>query len=41
LFDAVEKARKDNVPNDNIERAIKKGTGDDKDAASIAQIVYE
>lgn len=41
LFDAVEKARKDNVPNDNIERAIKKGTWEDKDAASISQIVYE
>lgn len=41
LFDAIEKARKDNVPNDNIERSIKKGTGEDKDATSISQIVYE
>jgi len=24
LYDALEKARKDNVPSDNIERAVKK-----------------
>lgn len=41
LADAIEKARADNVPNDNIERAIKKGTGEDKDAAQIMQIDYE
>jgi transcriptional/translational regulatory protein YebC/TACO1 len=29
------------VPNDNIERAIKKGTGEDKDAAQILEINYE
>ncbi|MDQ7009314.1 MAG: YebC/PmpR family DNA-binding transcriptional regulator [Candidatus Gracilibacteria bacterium] len=37
----VEKARKAGVPNDNITRAIKKGTGEDKEAAVITEIVYE
>ena len=41
LIDAMEKARKDNVPNDNIERAIKKGSGADSSAEQISQIVYE
>lgn len=41
LYDAIEKARKDNVPNDNILRAIKKWTGEDKTAAQIDQIIYE
>ncbi len=41
LYDAIEKAKKENVPNDNIERAIKKWTWEDKDATSISQIVYE
>ncbi len=41
LFDAIEKARKDNVPNDNISRAIKKWTWEDKTAQQINQIIYE
>ncbi|PJC56516.1 YebC/PmpR family DNA-binding transcriptional regulator, partial [Candidatus Gracilibacteria bacterium CG_4_9_14_0_2_um_filter_38_7] len=41
LYDALEKARKANVPADNIERAIKKGTGADKDSAEIDEIIYE
>lgn len=41
LYDAIEKARKDNVPNDNIARAIKKWTGEDKTWVQIDQIVYE
>ncbi len=41
LQDAIEKARKDNVPNDNIARAIKKWTGEDKSWSQINQIVYE
>lgn len=41
LADAIEKARKDNVPNDNIERAIKKWTWEDKQASQIDTIVYE
>lgn len=38
---AVEKAKADNMPNDNIARAIKKGTGDLKDGAQIMEINYE
>ncbi|MGE4444171.1 MAG: YebC/PmpR family DNA-binding transcriptional regulator [Candidatus Altimarinota bacterium] len=41
LYDAIEKAKKDNVPNENIARAIKKGTGEDKTGVQIDQIVYE
>lgn len=39
LRSAIEKAKSANVPNDNIERAIKKGTG--TDAGEMEQIVYE
>jgi len=38
---AVEKARSANMPKDNIERAIKRGTGELKDGAQIEEIVYE
>jgi len=41
LSDAIEKARKDNVPNDNISRAIKKWTWEDISSQQIIQIVYE
>lgn len=41
LFAAVYKAKKEWVPNENIERAIKKWTGEDKSAAQIIEIVYE
>ncbi|MCT4616705.1 MAG: YebC/PmpR family DNA-binding transcriptional regulator [Candidatus Gracilibacteria bacterium] len=41
LADAIAKAKADNVPNDNIDRAIKKGTGEDKSAAQIQEITYE
>jgi YebC/PmpR family DNA-binding regulatory protein len=41
LFAAVHKAKKEWVPNENIERAIKKWTGEDKSAAQIVEIVYE
>lgn len=41
LYDALEKARKDNVPNDNIERAIKKWSWEDKWNEQISQITYE
>ncbi len=37
----IEKAKKAWVPNDNIDRAIKKWTGEDKDAAQIQEIIYE
>lgn len=38
---AVEKARAGNMPKDNIERAIRRGTGEDKDAAVFEEITYE
>lgn len=38
---AVEKARKGNMPKDNIERAIKRGTGEDADGAIFEEIMYE
>ncbi len=41
LYDALEKARKDNVPSDNIERAVKKWSGEDKSSEQISQIIYE
>jgi len=41
LATAIHKAKKDWVPNDNIERAIKKWTWEDKNAAAIEEITYE
>ncbi len=38
---AVEKARASNMPKDSIERAIKRGTGEDKDAAALEEITLE
>ena len=38
---AIDNAKKENVPNANIERAIKRGTGELKDAAEIIEITYE
>ena len=38
---AIERARDANMPKDNIERAIKRGTGEDADAAQLEEIVYE
>ena len=38
---AVDKARAENMPKDNIERAIRRGSGEDKDAAAFEQITYE
>lgn len=38
---AIEKARADNLPKDNIERAIKKGTGTLEGAAQLEDIRYE
>jgi len=37
---AIEKARAQNMPKDNIERAVKKGAGD-KDGAEFEELVYE
>jgi YebC/PmpR family DNA-binding regulatory protein len=38
---AIDNAKKDNFPNVNIDRAIKRGTGELKDAAEISEISYE
>lgn len=38
---AVEKARAGNMPKENIERAIKRGTGEDKDGTTFEEITYE
>ncbi|KKT87496.1 MAG: hypothetical protein UW87_C0033G0007 [Candidatus Moranbacteria bacterium GW2011_GWC2_45_10] len=37
----IDQARKVNMPKDNIERAIKKGTGELKDEAQIEEALYE
>ncbi|MEO7752767.1 MAG: YebC/PmpR family DNA-binding transcriptional regulator [Terracoccus sp.] len=41
LFDAVQKAKKTSVPNDNIERAVKRGSGVEAGAADWQTIWYE
>jgi YebC/PmpR family DNA-binding regulatory protein len=41
LYDAVYKARKNSVPNDNIERAIKRGSGADDGSVDYQNIMYE
>ena len=41
LMSAINTAKKAWVPNDNIDRAIKKGTWEDKSAAKIEEIIYE
>lgn len=38
---AVDKARAANMPKDNIERSIKKGTGEDKDGVNFEEVTYE
>ncbi|MBN1401216.1 MAG: YebC/PmpR family DNA-binding transcriptional regulator [Anaerolineae bacterium] len=38
---ALDKARQANMPKDNIERAIKRGTGQSDDAVSLEEILYE
>jgi len=41
LVDAVQKAKKTSVPNDNIERAIKRGSGQLGEAVDYQTIMYE
>jgi YebC/PmpR family DNA-binding regulatory protein len=41
LYDAVQKGRKSSLPNDNIERAIKRGAGVGADAVEYMTIMYE
>ncbi|MFA5792439.1 MAG: YebC/PmpR family DNA-binding transcriptional regulator [Candidatus Gracilibacteria bacterium] len=41
LRTAIDRAKEDNVPNMNIDRAVKKGTGEDKDGAIFEEVTYE
>ena len=41
LFDAIQKAKKTSVPNDNIERARKRGGGEEAGGADWQPITYE
>ena len=38
---AIHAARAENMPNDNIERAVKKGTGESGAGAAVEELVYE
>jgi YebC/PmpR family DNA-binding regulatory protein len=41
LYDAIQKAKKSSVPNDNIDRALKRGGGLEAGAAAYETIMYE
>ncbi len=41
LFDAVQKAKKSSVPNDNIDRAIRRGAGLEAGGAAYETVSYE
>jgi YebC/PmpR family DNA-binding regulatory protein len=41
LFDAVQKAKKSSVPNDNIDRAIRRGAGLEAGGAAYEAVSYE
>ena len=41
LYDAIQKARKNSVPVDNIDRAVKRGSGVGGDAVDYTEIMYE
>ena len=41
LYDAIQKAKKSSVPNDNIERARKRGSGEEAGGADWQNITYE
>lgn len=38
---AMDKARAANMPKDNVERAVRRGTGEDKEGSSFEQVMYE
>jgi YebC/PmpR family DNA-binding regulatory protein len=38
---AIDRARAQNMPKDNIERAIKRGTGDSKEGGALEEVMYE
>src|SRR5215469_2025769 len=41
LYDAIQKAKKSSVPNDNIERARKRGAGEEAGGADWQTVTYE
>ena len=41
LYDAIQKAKKSSVPNDNIDRAVKRGSGAETGGADYQTIMYE
>ena len=41
LYDAVQKAKKSSVPNDNIDRAVRRGAGLEAGGASYETVTYE
>ena len=41
LYDAIQKAKKSSVPNDNIDRAVKRGAGLEAGGADYQTILYE
>src|SRR6476619_3949724 len=41
LYDAIQKAKKSSVPNDNIDRAVKRGSGAEGGGADYETLMYE
>jgi len=41
LYDAIQKAKKSSVPNDNIDRAVRRGAGLEAGGASYETVTYE
>ena len=41
LYDAIQKAKKSSVPNDNIDRAVKRGSGAEGEASNYDTVMYE
>ena len=41
LYDAIQKAKKNSVPNDNIDRAVKRGSGVGGEQVDYIEIMYE
>ncbi len=41
LYDAIQKAKRNSVPADNIDRAVKRGSGEGADAVNYESILYE
>jgi len=41
LYDAIQKAKKNSVPNENIDRAVKRGSGQEAGGADYQTVMYE